>query len=195
MTTTTRPKITQESGVVHKFILLEDDALADLLSVLDEACAFITNALHPTTNNDEEKESSTGRVLVHCLQGISRSGAIVVSYIMKSLNMQYTDALDLARKYRPIITPNLAFAEQLDLWERMHYCLLNDDGSEKTLYRDWKVRRESKLRMGEEENNRERARSVASMAARFGARRMEFKKVSGVSGEDGEEGHVEERKA
>jgi dual specificity phosphatase 12 len=191
MTTTTRPKITQEAGIVHKFILLEDDALADLLSVLDEACSFITEALHPTTNNDEKKEPSTVRVLVHCLQGISRSGAIVVSYIMKSLNMQYVDALDLARKYRPNITPNLAFAEQLDVWGRMQYCVLDDDGSEKALYRDWKARRESKLRMGEEENNRERTRSVASLVARFGARRMEFKKVGG----GGEEGHMEERKA
>eukprot|EP00455_Lapot_gusevi_P056251 TRINITY_DN9311_c0_g1_i1.p1 TRINITY_DN9311_c0_g1~~TRINITY_DN9311_c0_g1_i1.p1 ORF type:complete len:244 (-),score=40.61 TRINITY_DN9311_c0_g1_i1:126-857(-) len=54
-----------------------------------------------------------GRVLVHCLEGRSRSASIVIAYLMHSQKLSYQDALALVRSKRPIAEPNEGFAEQL----------------------------------------------------------------------------------
>jgi dual specificity phosphatase 12 len=175
MSTSARPKILSSLGIVHKIIEIDDDALGNLLAILGEACKFIDDALKPENN---EKEP---RVLVHCLQGISRSGAVVVAYLMKSLDLEHADAVKLARKYRPVITINSGFEEQLGLWEDMGCDIYEEGGErrEKALYREWKGRRDDKFSVEGEEGevlrNRERTKSMASVAARFGARRMDLR--------------------
>jgi dual specificity phosphatase 12 len=180
MSTSARPKIPPNLGIVHKIIEIDDDALGNLLAILGEACRFIDDALKPQNNQKEP------RVLVHCLQGISRSGAVVVAYLMKSLGLEFRDALKLARKHRPVITINSGFEEQLRLWGEMGCDIYekDDDGSsgerkEKALYLDWKTKLDAKFGVeggeGEVLRNRERTKSMASVAARFGARRMELK--------------------
>ena len=57
--------------------------------------------------------------LVHCNAGVSRSGAVVVAWLMRSQRLTFADALALAKTMRPIITPNSNFVEQLndaDVW-------------------------------------------------------------------------------
>jgi dual specificity phosphatase 12 len=93
MSTSNRPVIPEELNIKHEFLLLEDNAQTDLLSILDEAYTFINDALKP---NEEGKVE--GKVLVHCLQGISRSGAVIMGYVMKELNLGYDEALELVRK-------------------------------------------------------------------------------------------------
>lgn len=56
--------------------------------------------------------------LIHCYAGISRSGTIAVSYIMKKLGMNAVDALHYCRLARPIITPNLGFLKQLNEYSK-----------------------------------------------------------------------------
>lgn len=58
-----------------------------------------------------------GNVLVHCNAGVSRSGAIVVSYVMKNKGLSYDDALAFLREKRKKVTPNTAFEKQLREWE------------------------------------------------------------------------------
>ena len=60
-------------------------------------------------------------VLVHCDQGVSRSGSIVISYLMKSLNLSFKDARKLARKSRSAIRPNDGFIKQLMEFEQQEY--------------------------------------------------------------------------
>jgi dual specificity phosphatase 12 len=100
MSTPKRPAIPQELGIKHKFILLEDDASTDLLEILDEACVFIDDALNIHEGGEMgESEKQANKALVHCLQGISRSGALVVAYTMKTLKLGYPEALEIVRKY------------------------------------------------------------------------------------------------
>ncbi|KAL4943409.1 protein-tyrosine phosphatase-like protein [Aspergillus oleicola] len=61
------------------------------------------------------------RVLVHCGKGISRSGAIVVAYIMRTLIRPYEQVLLLARASRPSIAPNIGFEYQLRIWAHDGY--------------------------------------------------------------------------
>ncbi|KAK1233303.1 hypothetical protein PQX77_003529, partial [Marasmius sp. AFHP31] len=58
-----------QSGIRHLRIPVEDVDYADLLIHLPSAVRFIHDALR-----------SGGVVLVHCVQGISRSAAIVAAY-------------------------------------------------------------------------------------------------------------------
>lgn len=68
------PAEVPESGICHKRISVEDLEYADLLIHLPIACQFIHQAL---TNG--------GTVLVHSVNGISRSAAIVVAYCRSPL--------------------------------------------------------------------------------------------------------------
>ena len=52
-------------------------------------------------------------VFVHCMAGISRTGAVIVGYLMFKYNMTFNKALDFARSKRAIINPNASFVCQL----------------------------------------------------------------------------------
>jgi dual specificity phosphatase 12 len=202
-------------GIVHKRVEIEDDALSDLLCVLEGVCAWVEDALGSSEAEDEQVLKKEGeekgwerakepRVLVHCLQGISRSGAVVIACLMWRLDVGYEEALAMARSYRPLITANEGFAKQLQLWHQMRYSIYENEPTNaegesqerklKSLYLAWKAERDGLLKLGEEEVNKRRARSMASMAAQFGERRLEIKK--GVDGDvrgdrEGREGDSE----
>eukprot|EP00299_Pterocystis_sp_00344_P012205 c5824_g1_i1.p1 GENE.c5824_g1_i1~~c5824_g1_i1.p1 ORF type:complete len:530 (+),score=88.92 c5824_g1_i1:26-1591(+) len=58
------------------------------------------------------------KVLVHCWQGVSRSTALCVMYLMLRWNMDYDTAYQHVRDRRPIARPNLAFMCQLLAWHK-----------------------------------------------------------------------------
>ncbi len=60
-------------------------------------------------------------VLVHCHAGVSRSAAIVISFIMRDRKMKYDDAIAFVRKVRKCVNPNLHFVLELRSFES---CLL-----------------------------------------------------------------------
>ena len=57
-------------------------------------------------------------MLVHCAQGMSRSGTVVVGYLMWKERLSYVTALAHAQRARPVVEPNPGFALQLQDWEQ-----------------------------------------------------------------------------
>jgi hypothetical protein len=59
---------------------------------------------------------------VHCRNGVSRSGLLVVAYEMRKNNWTRDEALAFVRSKRPIVRPNPAFLRLLLEWE----CIVKD---------------------------------------------------------------------
>ncbi len=86
----------------YKQIHINDSLEENLLAHLDSALTFLL--------------TSPGKTLVHCGAGVSRSGSIVVAYLMKKYHLSYDEALALARSKSPRIRPNSSFERQLREW-------------------------------------------------------------------------------
>jgi hypothetical protein len=67
-----------------KVLDLDDDPLVDILEWLGETCDWIQEGLDAKVNveesSDRAAEGVTPGVLVHCKQGVSRSGAFIVGF-------------------------------------------------------------------------------------------------------------------
>lgn len=57
--------------------------------------------------------AATGAVLVHCLHGVSRSGGVVISYVMKTQHMDFLSAWKFCKSRRSVIHPNEGFKHTL----------------------------------------------------------------------------------
>ena len=51
-------------------------------------------------------------------QGVSRSAAVVIAYLIYTHNMSYDSAFDLVKRKRACIKPNSGFVRALQDWER-----------------------------------------------------------------------------
>ena len=51
-------------------------------------------------------------------QGVSRSAAVVIAYLIYTHNMSYDSAFDLVRRKRACIKPNSGFVRCLQDWEK-----------------------------------------------------------------------------
>ncbi|KAG1883928.1 protein-tyrosine phosphatase-like protein [Suillus subluteus] len=98
--------ISEKDGFRCLRIDILDKPSADLRPHLEGACQYIANALQ-----------SGGNVLVHCQQGVSRSPAIVIAYLIHDLGMSYEQAHALVKRCRPCINPNPGFVAGLRAWE------------------------------------------------------------------------------
>ncbi|XP_049887984.1 dual specificity protein phosphatase MPK-4-like [Pectinophora gossypiella] len=99
-----------------KYIKLADIPKEDLISILPVTNEFIKEAV-----------ASGGTILVHCYFGVSRSGAVVVGYIMSKYKLCYDDALYVVRSKRRYVHPNMGFVAQLKLWGHMGCRIDKDD--------------------------------------------------------------------
>lgn len=96
--------------ITRKQILVFDEPDQNLLQYFNETSDFIKECLE-----------NGGRVLVHCMAGISRSATVVCAYLMKSCKLTAQEALAKISTARSIIDPNPGFREQLDLYEQIGY--------------------------------------------------------------------------
>lgn len=114
--------------IAYLRLKLRDDTHEDLSWFFYQVIAFITSA--------QNQALPTGKVLVHCHQGISRSCAFVVAYVMYQQGQQqgsipnFRDALATVKTQRPIVSPNTAFLCQLIEWERELRTFSTGGGSE-----------------------------------------------------------------
>jgi len=87
-----------------------DDLSSDSLTThLENVLKFI----------DDAKETKTGKVLVHCAMGISRSSALVIAYLMKAQGMSFDEAKEFVKSQRSCIRPNPGFSKQLLDFEKL----------------------------------------------------------------------------
>ncbi|PGH23600.1 hypothetical protein AJ80_02381 [Polytolypa hystricis UAMH7299] len=161
-----------------KTIDIDDASTVDILEHLQDACDWVQKGLESQSIQDPSRQ---GGVLIHCKQGISRSGSFIIAYLMRKFQLTYSAALDLARESRSFICPNDGFEKQLRVWEYCKYDIYmspapNPSGElvhkEKLAYQAWKSERDNLLKQGEEEINRARVSSMANMTAYFGKRRL-----------------------
>ncbi|KAI5810754.1 protein-tyrosine phosphatase-like protein [Pyronema omphalodes] len=101
------PKVPEE--IKQLIIDVNDTTTTNLLPHFPEAIAFIKLAL--STKN--------GKVLVHCVEGVSRSSSMVLAYIMSERGLSYKQALRLVKLRRCVACPNIGFERQLKEWEKI----------------------------------------------------------------------------
>ncbi len=89
-------------NVNQKIIPILDTKNQNISSYFEEAYEFIENAVQKNEN-----------VIVHCYAGISRSGTIIISYIMRKMNMSYDNAIQYVKSKRSIVSPNIEFYFEL----------------------------------------------------------------------------------
>ena len=61
-----------------------------------------------------------GKILVHCVAGVSRSATLCIIYLVKYEKMTLRQAYYCIRAVRPIIRPNVGFWSQMVEYERKY---------------------------------------------------------------------------
>ncbi|KAJ4461724.1 hypothetical protein PAPYR_1856 [Paratrimastix pyriformis] len=74
---------------------------------------------------DPPKVPSNHKVMIHCQAGISRSGALLIAYLMSRFRLTLLAALAVARAVRPLIRPNEGFIGQLAEFEEELFLAAN----------------------------------------------------------------------
>ncbi|XP_013149480.1 PREDICTED: dual specificity phosphatase DUPD1-like isoform X2 [Papilio polytes] len=80
--------------------------------LMDLPTTDISKYFHIAANFIDEGISRGGKVLVHCLMGVSRSATCALAFLMIKRGMSFTEALALVRSRRDI-HPNDGFLRQL----------------------------------------------------------------------------------
>ncbi len=92
---------------VHTWEPIRDGSPAPDIKWLRRMVSFIE------TNRREGRTT-----FVHCLNGVSRSGLVIVAYEMHKNHWTRTQALEFVRSKRPEVHPNPAFVKLLDQWQQ-----------------------------------------------------------------------------
>ncbi|KDR16390.1 dual specificity protein phosphatase 3 isoform X2 [Zootermopsis nevadensis] len=91
----------RDTNIKYMGIQLLDLPVANISMHFEETAAFIENGV-----------KRGGKVLVHCVMGMSRSSTCVLSYLMIKVGLTATEALRTVRLHRSI-RPNDGFLHQL----------------------------------------------------------------------------------
>ncbi|KAH9981017.1 protein-tyrosine phosphatase-like protein [Lactifluus volemus] len=144
-----RPAIVD--GVIYHRLSLNDSVSASISKVIDAAFEIIDEAI--------ASKNGTGKILVHCYAGISRSPTVVAAYLMKRKGMSLKAALGHIIRVRPQISPNPGFLQQLKEMELELYgsCSLEVDELPKREKDRLALFEEPK----EEQENEEQSKGVA----------------------------------
>jgi len=79
----------------------------------DSKYEYIESIFYETAAFIENVKQQNGRVLVHCVQGVSRSVAVCMAYLILKHQFTFGQAYQLLRDVRGIASPNSAFWAQL----------------------------------------------------------------------------------
>jgi protein-tyrosine phosphatase len=87
-------------------LLIDDSLEQDLMPYFNMVYDYISNSVN-------ENELKKFNILIHCYSGISRSGAILISYLMKKNNWSYEYTYSYVKNIYEPIFPNENFQNQL----------------------------------------------------------------------------------
>jgi len=69
----------------------------------------------------ESCKKANGKVYVHCVQGVSRSSTVCISYLIYTRGLTFDEAFSFVREKRGIVNPNAGFIAQLmNFHKRLH---------------------------------------------------------------------------
>jgi len=88
------------------------------VELLDYPGENVMPYLEHTSRFIEQALASGGKVLVHCLKGVSRSATIAAAYAIYSQKLSTKAAIQLLRKSRTVVCPNHGFQMQLEWYEK-----------------------------------------------------------------------------
>jgi len=98
-------------ALLYRSLWLQDTPGEDLCCVLYDALDWLHAA-----------RSAGGRVLVHCSQGVSRSAALCIGYLMWRDGAGFDDTFAAVKRSRGVANPNMGFACQLLQWAKRRGC-------------------------------------------------------------------------
>lgn len=87
-------------------VLAKDSKVYNIRRDFDQAFQFIDDCLR-----------SKGKIIINCARGISRSGTIVIAYLMFRYSMSLMESYNFITSLRPQVRPNSYFRKQLELYE------------------------------------------------------------------------------
>ncbi|KAJ7491025.1 protein-tyrosine phosphatase-like protein [Mycena latifolia] len=91
------------TGPHHLVIPVDDSEYDELLIHLPDTCRFIEEAL-----------ARGGKVLIHCVMGVSRSTTVLSAYLMKTMSLTCAAAISFIKQFRSRVQPNYGFLKQLE---------------------------------------------------------------------------------
>ncbi|KAG7398068.1 Serine/threonine/tyrosine-interacting-like protein 1 [Phytophthora boehmeriae] len=91
------------------------------VAIKDNVDVDIAQEFGPTIDFIKSAAEQNGRVLIHCVQGVSRSSTIVIWYVMLETKCTLSAAYSHVLKCRPLIFPNRGFMTQLIANEKQLY--------------------------------------------------------------------------
>lgn len=61
-----------------------------------------------------------GKVLVHCIKGVSRSATIIIAYLMNKKGLSFDEAFKIVKNERKCANPNKGYVNQLNKYDRLN---------------------------------------------------------------------------
>ena len=104
-----KTKNLDKAGKVTK-IVEKDNTNIDLVSEIKAKNSI--NNLNTKINSNENN-----KVMVHCVDGKSRSAAVIIAYVMKSKQMKLIEAFKYVRNSKMDISPSKWFWNELKVFE------------------------------------------------------------------------------
>lgn len=123
-------QVIQDLGITHVINMgafSDDRTLFDHVTYLDvdikdrESVDIRKEFAHTVAFIQRAARSKHTRVLIHCVQGVSRSSTIVIWYLMLETKCTLSAAYSYVLHRRPLIFPNRGFMEQLMANEKELY--------------------------------------------------------------------------
>ena len=134
----------------HLLLHCRDISTMDLIPLLPKVCDFIDREIASPPLDDgpaPHSPDSTGKVLIHCTQGMSRAPAVGIAYLMRKRSCGLHKIMAEMKRKRDI-RPRDSFMEQLQVWETLGYEPWQDSSEEtpKEEYQEFLDRLDVKVR-------------------------------------------------